>query len=524
MVTTATPVTPARDLTAAPDRTTWRRSGWTDAALLAGITLVAAAMRLHGISARSFWFDEAVSPEIARLPWSQFIKVLWNREANMAFYYVLLHFWLSIGQTEGFIRGFSALFSVATVPVIHALGVRLFSRRAGLVAAWLLSINAYHVFYAQEARGYALVIFLSSLATLQLLKNLQEPASARWGAYTAISALAVYTQFFGGLVVVAHGVSLLFLKRDDVPWRDFLRSLTRFSFLMIPIAVFVVRVGPAPIAWIQKTRPDTVLNFLIDIGGNGGIWLLAFDAIALAAAGFWGAALWRAKGRTLQTWSFALVWAWLLVPILILLAASEWRPLFVPRYLSPSLPAFLLLISAGIARLRPAVLAWILGAIISVGSIAGTTIYPMNFDLGRDDWRSATSFIFDHAQPGDGVFFFVNFGRIPFEYYKSIRHPSPEWPKSLEATENAGVSDRDFQTKSLGELLTDARPAGDRVWLVMLYDTNRDGTPGFASIVCRAVFAKGRRLLEERHFAEVTVLLYSRDRQGASQISTAPQP
>ena len=105
----------------------------------------------------------------------------------------------------------------------------------------------------------------------------------------------------------------------------------------------------------------------------------------------------------------------------------------------------------------------------------------MNFDFGRDDWRGGSSYIFDHAQPGDGVFFFTNFGRIPFEYYKSVTHPTPEWPRTLEATESAGVSASDFQTRSLGELLANSASAGDRVWLVMLYDTDRNGKPGFAT-------------------------------------------
>src|ERR1700687_4994801 len=108
--------------------------------LLALITIAAAVLRFHGIAAKSFWLDEGISVEIARLPWPQFFYVLRHREINMALYYFLLHFWLALGSTEGFIRGLSVLFSVATVPVLYLLGVRLFERSAGLLAAWLLAI------------------------------------------------------------------------------------------------------------------------------------------------------------------------------------------------------------------------------------------------------------------------------------------------------------------------------------------------------------------------------------------------
>src|SRR5260370_29673726 len=152
-------------LTAAPSAPDRSRPGITTSfCLLILITLVAALLRLHGIASKSFWLDEGISVEIARLPWRQFFYVLRRREINMALYYLLLHFWLALGTTEGFIRGLSVLFSVATVPALYALGARLFERVAGLLAAWLLAINAYHIRYAQEASGYALVVCLSTLA------------------------------------------------------------------------------------------------------------------------------------------------------------------------------------------------------------------------------------------------------------------------------------------------------------------------------------------------------------------------
>jgi hypothetical protein len=51
--------------------------------LVAAITCVAGALRLHGISAKPIWFDEALSFGVARLPWHSLFLSLWNREANM---------------------------------------------------------------------------------------------------------------------------------------------------------------------------------------------------------------------------------------------------------------------------------------------------------------------------------------------------------------------------------------------------------------------------------------------------------
>jgi mannosyltransferase len=506
---------------APPATRNWRPSAAVTSWLLALITLFAAILRLHAITVRSFWFDEGISVEIARLPWSQFLLALWYREANMTFYYVLLHFWLAMGSSDGFIRGLSVLISAATIPVIYALGARLFGRNAGLLSAWLLAINVYHIRYAQEARGYALVVFLAVLATWLLVRNLQESSSACWGAYAVVCILAVYSHFFGALVVVAHGVSLIFLRRGEVPWRDFARGLRWFSYLMIPIAIFVVSNGPGPINWVQKTQLDTVLGLLILLAGEGGIRLLLLDSVALVLAGFSGWSIWRREGRTLQGWAFVLVFVWLFVPVLIVLAASEVQPLFVARYLNPCLPALVLIVAAGITQLRPALLACILGVAISLASVAAAaSFYHHDLDADPGDWSGATSFIFDHAQPGDGVFFYGNLGRIPFEFYRSRRTPPPRWPEELQSPSGSNLDYRNFAVIYLADALRDARPAGDRVWLVLVYDSGPDGGPNRSSKMIRAFYGKGRRLVESLTFSGVTVLLYARD--VANVVQTTP--
>src|SRR5271154_4321035 len=81
----------------------WRVSPKTNAVLVGSVTFFAAILRLHALTAKSFWLDEGISVEIARLPWAQFLFVLRHREANMALYYLLLRVWLAMGSSEGFI-------------------------------------------------------------------------------------------------------------------------------------------------------------------------------------------------------------------------------------------------------------------------------------------------------------------------------------------------------------------------------------------------------------------------------------
>jgi len=479
--------------------------------VLSLIVALAVFLRVHAIATKSFWVDEGISAGIARLPWKQFFLVLWHREANMALYYLLLHFWMKLGSGEALVRGLSVVFSVATIPLMYSLGRRLFGNAAGLMAAWLLAINAYHIRYAQEARGYALVVLLTTLSTWLLVRNLQRPAAARWGAYALTSALAVYAHFFGALVVAAHVAAMLWLPREAAPWRGFGRSVRWFAYMVLPLAALAAKIGGGPVNWLPSPSLATVTNFFAVMTGNGGAALMVLDALALLLAAFFGWRAWRSAGSSKESWGYVLIFLWLLAPPAAVLFVSLVRPFFLARYLIFCLPALVLGVAAGVARLRPAALGWVLAAAISVFCAQGTrSYYRADFDLNREDWRSATGFILDSAKPGDAIFF-TSLGRLPYDYYRTLRKPAPPGPWILNAPDGASLEYKDFLVIPLAEMLRDARPAPDRVWLVFFLNRMPSGEEDRTSLMLRAVYGKGRRLEEQQEFPQITVLLYTRD-------------
>lgn len=134
--------------------------------------------------------------------------------------------------------------------------------------------------------------------------------------------------------------------------------------------------------------------------------------------------------------------------------------------------------AAGLTQLRPRVLAWSLAAAIAVLSLVGTaSYYRQDFDLDRDDWRTTTSYVLDRALPGDGVFFYANFGRLPFDFYRTQRHPAPVWPETLVSTNGTDWGYRDSLFAYLADEIRDAGPGGDRVWLVLDLNTDTNGKP-----------------------------------------------
>jgi mannosyltransferase len=445
-----------------------------------------------------------------------------------------LKVWLIFGNSEGFVRGLSVLFSVATVPIIFFLGARLFGHRVGLLAALLLAINAYHIRYAQETRCYAMVVFFAVLATWLLAKNLQEPASAHWGIYAAVCALATYSHFYAVLLVPAHAISLLSWRRDEIPWRKVVGSLLAFGVMVVPIAVFilaiyVLKIGAPPKLWFTPLQPDSLLLLGIDFSGVYGRLLISLDMLAIGIAALGAARLRRSGGHASDAWGYTLLFSWLVAPVVVVVTASLVKPLFLPRFLSFCLPALALLVAVGIGRLRPAVLSWGLFVAISVCSILGDLrYYQYDFEMRRQDWRAVTSYVFDHAQLGDSIFFYHSGGEAPFAYYSWKQNSASLRPRTLnEHWLNAGIGQDPSDPKPedlVGVPGTDLRaalPAGSRVWFVsMLLDGGwQEADTGTA---VGKWLSNGRQQVDAQEFTSLSVALF--DRNAANSLPSGNRP
>jgi len=480
-------------------------------AILIFVTLLAVTLRIYGITFKSFWVDEGLSVAYARLPWPTLLHTLWYRELDMAPYYLLLRYWLLLGHSDAMVRGLSVLFSVATVPLFYALGRRLFDRQTAIVAAFLLAIHAYNVRYAQEARSYTMVVFLCVLASWLLVRNVQDRSSGLWGIYTAVCVLAAYTQFYAGLVVIAHLVALALLPRDEVPWKSIVRHVLCFGFLVVPIAIFVKTSDLGRISWISPISGRILLGLGVDLAGNYGRSLLLLMLLTITAALTSARRKRLEPNSAMEAWSYSFVFTWLFVPILLVVAVSLIHPVLMIRYLNPCVPALCLLAAAGITSLRPIQLSWAALALVSLLLILGTiSYYDHDFDAIRQDWRTAESYVFHHTQPGDSIYFYSDAGACLFDFYRNQRNPTPLWPKVLNPLLAAAQNPRE-QERIPGTELRALRPAGDRVWLIFLLPFNPTGGPDTAGAKVRDWFATGRHRIDVQRLHPIDIVLFAKD-------------
>ncbi len=173
-------------------------------ALLLLILLLGSAVRFHRLGAQSLWYDEGVAWAHSLRTLPELIPLL-QRNVHVPAYFTLLGWWQDLtGSTEFALRALSALFSVLSIALSYALGARLFHPFAGLTAAALVAFNSFNIFYAQEARMYAMLTAVGALSMWLFVALLQNPRSRRRWLRVAVlglvNALGMYTHVAFALI------------------------------------------------------------------------------------------------------------------------------------------------------------------------------------------------------------------------------------------------------------------------------------------------------------------------------------
>jgi mannosyltransferase len=185
------------------------------------ILILAAGLRFFRLDAQSFWNDEGNSARIAERPLTAIIAGAAG-DIHPPGYYILLAGWRAlVGRSEFALRSLSALVGVLTVALMYAVGLRLFERRVGVVAALLVAANPFQVYYGQEARMYALLALLSAASirlTAAVLALPDEMATSRRGGrpfrgrraaailvgYVLVNVAGLYTHYSFPFVILAE--------------------------------------------------------------------------------------------------------------------------------------------------------------------------------------------------------------------------------------------------------------------------------------------------------------------------------
>jgi mannosyltransferase len=355
------------------------------------------------IGARDLSLDELATLDYASRPLPDMLAAFSQRQANMALYTALMAPWVALRDTEAWLRLPSLAFAVATVPLLYRVALRLTTPRAALFTVLLYAVSATVVEQSQNARAYTMTILVAVAATLAFLRAWEAPTRWRVVGYGLLVAAGVYVHFLMGFVAASHGVAAL-ASGDRARTRRLGPAAVLVAVAAAPLAFFVVLGDSGQINWIPPLSLESAGRSAYTVSG-GTLFASAFWALGLTI----GLALIRRLGN----WERLVLLSWLLVPLALVVAISIVKPLVAPRYLVLGLPAALMLIAFGLAKMRRG-----MGiAFLVIGVLASGTGVIAWYTAPSTRWADATHYVVVASRGNDRILYVVPHAQRAFDYY-----------------------------------------------------------------------------------------------------------
>jgi uncharacterized membrane protein len=381
---------------------------WLHYCTLSAIIFVGGYLRLTALGRQSLWFDEADIVVRAQRPMRDVLATFTTDGENGPLYNLLLALWVRVaGISEMAVRFPSALAGLLAIPAIYLLTRRLAGGQAGLVAAGLLAISPYHLWYSQEAKMYSIVVLLTILSTYLLIDALERGRRLTWIAYVVATTAMFYFHVASVLVFVAQALFVaLTFQTWSRRWKAIGLAAAALTVPYLPIAAWALRVvGGEVTTWHADIS-------LVEALKTVGIKFATFRSrpeiefrsgwiyFVLAAGG----GLWLLVDRRRRELGILLV-SLALVPIVGLYALSLRNSVFSDRYIIVALPAYLILIALALVALSSSKLGTAPAALAAIALLAFTWVPLEEVNRAsiaqKEDWRSAYTLVAEGADPND---------------------------------------------------------------------------------------------------------------------------
>jgi mannosyltransferase len=367
--------------------------------------LLTAILGCYQLGRPELWRDELASWSFAIRPVPDLITTARHVDVNHLAYYLLLHYWIAaFGDSVDAMRALSVLAMAGAAACVTLAGRRLAGARAGLFSGLVFALVPSVSRFAQEIRSYALDVLVATLATLLLLRALDQPAVRRWAAYGACLAVLGYLNPVALAVVTGHAAVVAMRWQRDRDNRLFWFGPAALAGLAawLPLAVFSWTEESTQVGWILRPGLDLpVFSFFVRN---------LFYSTSVAAAFILLAILAWAMDRR----AAALATALAVVPVAAVWVVSQGpHSFFFPRYLLMTVGAWAILAGVGLARVdvrvaAAAVLAFaIFGAgdqqVIRSPGAHNWAYYPVGTGVAYPDYAGAAAIIAREARASDGV-------------------------------------------------------------------------------------------------------------------------
>jgi hypothetical protein len=399
--------------------------------LIAAITLLALALRLGGFGQGLFADELSTAWVVLGHGLGHVVSsVRSNDEITPPLFFVLAWASSKLGSNPDLLRLPSLVAGVGTVPIVYAIGMRTVGRRAALIAAAIIALSPFLVYYSTEARSYALMIALVGGSSLALLNALDDDRPRWWVVYAALSVGAMYSHY-----------TAVFPLLGQFAWAFWTHPTLRRRLLLANAGAALAFAPWIPGYLADQRSPTTAILAALQPFDPGAVarslatWSVGFPyvtlrgvpglvALALLAAGLGGVVLalavrFRSPPRRVRA-LVAEAPPRVVLVVILALATPVGEALYSlfganvlgPRNLNASWPGLALLFGLLLAAVRPPRVATVLTAAVLAGFAVGT-VRALGPDFSRPDYPGIATFIDDNARSGDVVVDSAAFTPVP---------------------------------------------------------------------------------------------------------------
>ena len=456
--------------------------------------LLALALRLYRLEGQSLWNDEGTSVALAGRSLVTITRDA-SHDIHPPFYYYLLHGWVSVlGDSVAAVRALSALLGALVIPVIYALGKRLFGPWEAATAALCAALSPLMVYYSQEVRMYILVTLLGALSFWLFLRWIdalfapgippQRRAPGLAAAYVLTTILMMYSHYFAFTLVVAQNAAFLLrwilaasargpahqAPAPDERQRGTMARLLRSwpSLRAWIIAQLAILAAFAPWLWVvwrqlrywpavsepfglRTLLARVAQAFSVGLSLEGAPWAVAgFGAIL--AVGWIAAAWWLVRAKSVHpAWNAAVAWLYALAPIALMYLLSRQRPMYNAKFLLVATPGYALLLGRALilpwrARLGQVLASiWLIAALLLISTVSAWSLRNYYHDprYARDDYRGIARYIEAVGTSADTILISAPGQYETFVYY--YRGQLPIWPLPKQRPLDTALTEGDLR-------------------------------------------------------------------------------
>jgi mannosyltransferase len=396
------------------------------------IVALATILRLVAIN-QSLWLDEATTAMVSKMPVSDIFTKFLPGDFHPPVYYLILKYWTDIfGYSEFSLRLPSIVFGISTVYVIYLIARELNWKlkngnwKLPEVAAILLATSGLHIYYSQEARMYSLAAFFVSLTFLYFAKIIKKGRVGEWILFGLFLAASVATDYLPGLIIPLFWILGFLLKKDKDWWKKFVMShiiLVAFFLAWSPVFIRQITLGLGVEAsspgWWSVLGQTSLKNLAlipvkfilgrVDIQNN-----LLYGAVSGFLVLSYGWLIWLPGPLK----PLKVVWLWFLFPVAASALVGTRVPVLSYFRLLFALPAFYLLLAAGISTLQKPKRLLALAFVLLV-NLLSTTYYLQSPKFHREDWRSLTTVVEGQKTKNSNTVFVAESNMEAYLYYAS---------------------------------------------------------------------------------------------------------